>query len=348
MKKILSIIVLAIFAMAQSTAQTKEGNFSYYLPRTEVRVALLIEKTTYTPGQLADYADLLFKEKASNTASTSYRIVGASITTAGIPDQEKKFDLIVDKKHSIFSIDCDRNGVLKAINTKAAETITKAPFKSARKPTALNPNDYMNQDILSSGNLPKMARLVSQEIYDIRDSRSQLSRGEAEFMPKDGEQLKIMLSQLDTQEKALMQTFEGVTTTDTTEITMTFIPEKTVDKKMIFRFSKHFGLSTADDLSGNPYYALITDENVMAEAPAQDEEAKKHKDDLEIGINLPGKVKIEITDGQNSILTTDAYIAQYGRVEMLSGSLFGKKYTSRVILDSTTGAVVSLTTEPLE
>lgn len=348
MKKTLSIILLATAATIQSIAQTKEGNFSYYLPRTEVKVAVLVEKTTYTPGQFADYADLLFKQKASNTPSITYRIVGAALSTAGIPDQEKKFDLIVDKKHSILSIDCDRNGVLKAINTKGAEVAERTPFEPARKPSRLNPNDYMSQDILASGSLPKMARLVSQEIYDIRDSRNQLARGEAEFMPKDGEQLKIMLSQLDTQEKALLQTFEGVTDIDTTEIVMTFIPEKSTGKKMIFRFSKRFGLTSVDDLSGSPYYAVITDEEITADPPTQDAEAKKHKDDLEIGINLPGKARIEITDGKQPLLKTDVYVAQYGRVETLSGSLFGKKYTSRVVLDSTTGAVISLHTEPLE
>jgi len=348
MRKTLFAIVMAVVATAQTTAQTKEGNFSYYLPRTEVRLALLIEKTSYTPGRLAGYADLLFKQEANSKPSTSYRIVGATLSTTGQPDKEKKYDLIIDRKHSIFNLDCDRNGVLKAINAKGKEAQTVALFKSAPKPIALNPNDYMSQDILASGNEPKTARLVAQEIYDIRDSRNQLARGEAEFMPKDGEQLKIMLSQLDTQEKALLQLFEGTTTVDTTETLITFIPTKAENKTLIFRFSKHYGLTAVDDLSGAPYYAVITDEGILAEAPAVDAEAKKHKDDLEIGVNIPGKIKIDITNGTQSVLTTDIYAAQYGRVEMLPGALFGKKLTSQIVLDATTGAVTSLKTEPLE
>lgn len=348
MKKTLSAIMFTALAATQMIAQTVEGNFSYYLPRTEIRLALLVEKTSYSPGDLADYSDLLFKTKADNKPSVSYRIVGASITTAGVPDQEKKYSLIIDKKHSIFSIDCDKNGVLKAINTKGNTDEITTSFKPNSKSTRLNPADYMSQDILSSGNLPKMARLVSQEIYDIRDSRTQLARGEAEFMPKDGEQLKIMLSQLDTQEKALLQVFEGVTEVDTTETIITFIPDKKESKKAIFRFSKHFGLTSVDDLSGDPYYAMITDEGIMAEPPAVDEETKKRKDDLEIGINLPGKIKIDITNGKQSLLKTDVYAAQYGRVDTLNGTLFGKKQTSRLVMNTTTGAVISLNTEPLE
>lgn len=56
-------------------------------------------------------------------------------------------------------------------------------------------------------------------------------RGEADFMPKDGEQLKIMLANLSKQENALMQVFEGTTVKDTIEKVINFIPEKEVNKQ---------------------------------------------------------------------------------------------------------------------
>ena len=348
MKKIFSALLLASVATVPALSQKTQGNFTYYLPKTEVSMSILVEKTTFTPGQLADYSDIYFKNKSTNTPTVSYRIVGTSFSTNGIPDKDKKYDLIIDKKHSILSIDCDKNGVLKAINTKGTEEPSVHPFIPARKPQPLDPHDYMSQDILSSGNLPKMAQMIAQEIYDLRDSRNQLARGEAEFMPKDGEQLKIMLSQLDTQERALMQMFEGTTEVDTTETIISFVPEKEVNKSIVFRFSKHFGLTSVDDLSGKPLYAIITDEDILAEAPTVDEEAKKSKDELQLGFNRPGKIKIVITDGSQAIATLNTYAAQYGKEELLNGSLFGKKMTSMLVLDPATGNVVSLKTKPLE
>ena len=348
MKKIFSALLLAAIAAVPASSQKTPGNFKYYLPKTEVRMSILVEKTTFTPGQLADYADIYFKNKSSNTPTVSYRIVGASLTTNGIPDTDKEYNLIIDKKHSILSIDCDKNGVLKAINTKGTEEKAIRPFTPTRKPQPLDPHDYMSQDILASGNLPKMAQMIAQEIYDIRDSRNQLARGEAEFMPKDGEQLKIMLSQLDTQERALMQMFDGTTETDTTETIITFVPKKEMNKIIVFRFSKHFGLTDSDDMSGKPFYAVINDENILAEAPSVDEEIKKSKDELQLGINLPGKIRISITDGSQTIAALNTYAAQYGKVELLNGTLFGKKMTSMLVLDPTTGNVVSLETKPLE
>lgn len=347
MRKILSTLMMAA-ALSPACAQKDNGNFTYFLPKTEVSISLLIEKTTYTPGKLADYCDLYFKTKGESEASVSYRIVGMKFAVAGVPDTSKQYDLVIDKKHSILNIDCDKNGVLKAINTKGKDDEPIEKFKPAPRQPMPSPNDYMSQDILSSTNLPKMARMIAQDIYDIRDSRNQLARGEADFMPKDGEQLKIMLAQMKAQEDALMSMFEGTTVTDTTETIVSFVPVKGQSKQMVFRFSRHFGLTDASDLSGEPYYAIIEDEQILTEPPVIDEKIKKQKDDMIIGINLPGKIKIKLNDGDRTIATYNTYAAQFGNVETLSGSLFGKKLTSQIVLDPATGSVISLKTEPLE
>lgn len=347
MRKTLSTLMMAA-AAGTACAQKDNGNFTYFLPKTEVSISLLIEKTTYTPGRLADYCDLYFKTKAQKEPEVSYRIVGMTFATDGVPDESKQYSLVVDKKHSILSIDCDRNGVLKAINTKGNEEQRQQRFTPAPRPALPSPNDYMSQDILSSTNLPKMAQMVAQEIYDIRDSRNQLSRGEAEFMPKDGEQLKIMLAQLQTQENALMQVFEGTTVTDTTEAVVSFVPDKENARLTVFRFSRHFGLTSADDLSGAPFYAVTEDMQTPAEAPVIDEKLKKQKDDMIIGVNIPGKIKIRITDGTNTLGSFSTYAAQFGTVDTLSGSLFGKKFTSQIVLDKATGGITNLHTEPLD
>ena len=350
MKNIKSIIaaILLFTCMSANAGEKKTEGFEYFLPKTAVRMSVLVEKTTTKPGKLAEFSELYFQKKGITTQQDNYRIVGVSFTTTGVPDQDLRFFLPVDKKHSILSIDCDPNGVLRAINTRAKRVEEPAPFTPSAKPAPLNPNDYMSQDILSAGNLPKMAQLVAQEIYDIRDSRSQLSRGEADFMPKDGEQLRIMYAQLNKQEAALMQLFQGTTTVDTTEYVVTLVPEKKAQRVMAFRFSKKFGLSTTDDLSGEPYYVDIAEENVTAEPPVVHEMANKLKDELQLAVCLPGKIRLTLSNNDKKIARYEMWAAQFGKTEMLNGALFGKKLTSKILLDSATGAVTELTTEPLE
>ena len=53
----------------------------------------------------------------------------------------------------------------------------------------------------------KMAELVAKEIYNIRESKNALLRGEADNMPQDGAQLKIMLDNLNLQERAMTEMF---------------------------------------------------------------------------------------------------------------------------------------------
>ena len=185
MMKIFCTFALAFIAATATMAQKVQDGISYFLPKTGVKVVLRIEKTTFTPGKLADYSDIYFKKPAQGSPSESYRIVGVDFCPFAVPDSAKRFEIVVDKKHSIVSMDCDDNGVLMAINAKAQPQARRSPFVPAPKPAPLNPEDFMSQDILSAGNISTMARLVAQEIYDIRDSRNQLSRGEADFMPKD-------------------------------------------------------------------------------------------------------------------------------------------------------------------
>lgn len=348
MRKILSALLSTALALPLSAAEKDAEGLPYYLPKTVVHVSLLIEKTTFTPGQLALYSDIYFKTTASDQPSETYRIVGYSFHTTALPDSTKLFRVPMDKKHTILNVACDNNGVLKAINAKGIDVEKPQPFVPARKPRQLSPNDYMSQDILSSGNLPRMARMVAQEIYDIRDSRNQLSRGEADFMPKDGEQMKLMLGQLNTQETALMQLFEGTTVKDTTETTLTYIPEKGKEREVLFRFSKHFGLVDADDLSGEPYYVTATDQHVVPTLPTGTVDDQKKKGEFNVGVSLPGRVKVAVSHKAQTVASFETEAAQFGRVETLSESLFTKKMTAHVVVNPVTGTVVSLESEPLE
>lgn len=348
MKKILSTLFMAALTLTAMGADKDAEGFAYYLPKTVVKVSLLVEKTTFTPGQFALYSNLYFKKTASDTPTETYRIAGVRFSTTALPDTTKLYRLPMDKKHTIVTVACDNNGVLKAINAKGTDIVEPQPFTPARKSAVLDPNDFMSQDILASGNVPTMARLVAQEIYDIRDSRNQLSRGEADFMPKDGEQMKLMLNQLNTQEQALMQLFEGTTMRDTTEATLTYVPEKENLKQVLFRFSKHLGLVDNDDMAGEPYYVVVSDEHVVPTLPAGTADDSKKKSEFNVGVSLPGKIKLTITHNSQKQATFETNAAQFGRTEMLSEQLFTKKMTAHVVLDAVTGTVVRLESEPTE
>ena len=385
MNKTIAVIALAaaLFtahsAKAQQAEQTQEG-YSYFLPKTALRISVLVEKTTTTPGELCIYADRYLKKgDVALQERESYRIVSISIATEAVRDTARQFILQADAKHCINHAEINRSGILTAINTTGKAEKEFTPFVSWKKPAPKDPREFMNQEILAAGSRAKMAELTAREIYDIRDSRNELTRGQADFMPKDGEQLRLMLKQLDTQEQALLQMFCGTTVCDTMQSVIRFVPNGEVTDRVLFRFSEKLGMLDADDLAGTPYYINI--ENMQDQMPSPEtpiDNAKPSKDDIGLRVVLPGKARATITtlpspqpstlnpqpstlnpqpstnNAQPSTLNPQLstpysfWAAQFGTLLNLSGDLFSKKMRTELTLEPTTGAVETIKTELLK
>ena len=103
-----------------------------------------------------------------------------------------------------------------------------------------------------------IAELVAKEIYNIRESKNAFLRGEADNMPQDGAQLKIMLDNLNLQERAMTEMFSGQVKKETKTFTIRLTP-KEMDNEIVFRFSKRLGIVANEDLAGEPYYISISD-----------------------------------------------------------------------------------------
>lgn len=345
MKNIISTIFLSAVASLSCYAQQANEAITYYLPKTAVHVNVVIEKTNYTPGLLAEYAQRYMRlDNVSLEPSTTYRIISTSMYTTAEPDTAKLFTLSIDKNHFINNVSKTDKGILLAINGEGKDNTVIPSFTPSKPQRILNPKEFMSQDILSATSSAKMAELTANEIFEIRDSRTQLARGEADFMPKDGAQLKLMMSQLDTQENALMQVFAGVTTKDTTMTSITFVPNTEVEKHPLFRFSKYYGIVDNDDLAGAPYYIKVVKKKTFNDEPViESKKEKKDKNDIGLRVNIPAKMDITIFNGTGNTLAKEQFQApQFGKLEALSGELFGKKQSSKLILNPQTGAIVKI------
>ena len=342
-------LLVSVSAIAQTTVSdyrpgvTTEGAV-YYLPRTALRISVLVERTTYEPGDYAGYAQRYLRlPNVSLEPKVSHRVVSITQAPFGQADKQKAYSVKFNAKTVAANVALAEDGRLLAINAEAVPETQPATFTPAPKAAPLNPRQFMNGEILSAGSTAKMAELTSREIYDLRENHSLLIKGQADFMPKDGQQLKLMLGQIDTQEQALRSLFEGTTTCDTMEYVLTFLPEKPVSREVLFRLSPELGMVDADDLSGEPFY--ITIENI-SELPPVDEEAaakvKKKVYESGVYVNVPGRMRCTIHQGIDQIGQAEFPAAQFGNVELLSAELFDKRYTTQLWISPTTGAVERL------
>ena len=321
MKQFLAIAVMALSSFCSLSAQTATSTYTpgattegivYFLPKTAIRVAVQIEKTTYTPGDFAQYAERFLRLKdVSSEPSTVHRIISLSQTAVGERDTTKAFVIKFNNKTSAVNVSRTDDGLLLAVNAQPLEQNVPTPFKAHAKRQPLDPRQFMSEEILAAGSKAKMAQLTAQEIYDIRDSRSQLIKGQADFMPKDAEQMKMMLSQLEQQDQALTSLFTGTVVRDTVEEIFMVHPSAELAKVPLFRFSRHFGVVDIDGL----YY------------------------------NVPGKMRTTVFRGNEPLNTEDLPSAQFGNVELLSGELFNKHYGTRLWMNVITGGIDRLEAE---
>lgn len=343
MRQVFRKILLFIFAATLfSNNICAQQSTQYMLPRTAIDVYVTVEKTVYNPGEFCEYAERFFKDKNTQcNKRTEYAIKGIRFNPLGVPDTTKMFSASTDSKYNINKLELSDEGILLAINDEPASTKEFAIFEPAPARILPNPQEYMTQDILAAGNKIKMAELIAQEIYDIRDSRNQITRGQADYMPKDGDQLKLMLKKMDLQEEALLSMFVGTTVKDTTEVVFRCIPEGDIKNLMAFRFSKHYGITDIDDLSGEPYYLSIKDLHTV---PIKDIDEKTAKRTV-IYANLPGKIEVSLSNRNKQLAKFELYAGQYGALNPLTNELFNKKVITNVTLNPITGSIESIDTK---
>lgn len=181
----------------------------------------------------------------------------------------------------------------------------------------------------------KQAELVAKEIYTIRESKNALLRGEADNMPKDGAQLKLMLDNLNEQEAAMTSMFVGGEVKQTTTTTLRIMPEE-LEGEVAFRFSRKMGLVDKDNLVGEPYYLSITD--LTTPDIYASEEGKKQLEG--IAYNVPGLARVVLKQQNRKVFSTDMRFTQFGVTEYLLPALFNRNSTYWVLFDENTYAIL--------
>ena len=329
---------------------TAEGAV-YFLPKTAVNITIQVEKTTYTPGDFCLYAERFLRIKdVSPTPDVSYRITAIRQEAVAVADTAKRYAVKFDARTSAANIRLSDNGILLGINTddevKDRSLLQNQSHTShLSTPVSLpNPRQYRNEETRTAGSTAKMAELTAQDIYEIRESRSLLVRGQADNMPKDGEQLRLMLNQLDVQDRALTSLFTGVLIKDTIEQVFTIVPENNINHEILFRFSQKLGLVDKDDLAGVPYYINIENLRTVP-LPESVDPKKKLKPVSGIFVNVPGRLRSSVSDSQAVLISNDFPAGQFGNVELLSGALFNKHYTTHLWLNPISGAIERLDAE---
>lgn len=336
----------------QGVMQGKDYGVVYSLPKTEIEIEIKANKITYKPGEFSKYAERFLRmPNVSNDAEEYWEITEITAKGIGTPNSEATYFVKLKDKTVAPLMELTEDGIVKSINVPytPAKTSPATPTQPAGETQKkVNPRDFLTEEILIAGSTAKMAELVAKEIYNIRESKNALLRGQADNMPTDGTQMKIMIDNLNIQETAMTEMFTG--TREKKEKTFTFriTPDKELANEIVFRFSKKLGVVGKDDLGGNPFFISLKDLKTV-QIPPQEENGKKKKDKPEgIAYNVPGQALLTITNGNKKVYEKEIAVTQFGTTEYLAPVLFNKNSTFKVYFDPTTGGLLKVDKEEVE
>ena len=346
------IIAMAMLAATYWTANAQSVDYyipgegegiAYFLPKTAVEVNVIATRVKYTPGDFCQYANRYLRiNNVTSEPSTDWEIKKIEVRTIGVPDSTKAYIIKLSDKSVMSDIEVNDNGIIKAINTSAPKTVSADYILEKSQPSE-DGRKYMTEEILSAGSTAKMAELTAKEIYNIRESKNLILRGQADTMPKDGASLKLIMDNLDKQEKALTEMFTGKKVTEDKLFTAVITPENNITEGTVLRFSKKLGILSSDNLAGEPIYIKVESLSPMQiTAQSEDNDKKKKKKKAPKGIlyNIPGKGSVTITfKGESICEDNNLMFAQFGNTELLVDDLFNKKVNTRVIFDTFTGGI---------
>ena len=365
-KTIIALIVfncqLSIFNLSYAQTEVTQGvtfgkkfGVTYMLPQTEIKIEAEATRQHYEPGQFSKYAERYLRLRdVKQEAETSWTLDEVKVNIVGVPDPSNIYFVEMKDRTTAPLMELTADGIVRSINLPfTGDKKAEQPQAKQQEDEVLpDPRTFLTEEILMTNSTAKMAELVAREIYSIRESKNALLRGEAENLPKDGAQLQIMLDNLNKQEKAMVQMFEGKVTTETHHFTKRVTPEE-MSNHVVFRFSKKLGFVEADDLAGEPVELSIVNKQLIPEQPAEPEGKSSrsiisiltngNKSAIEgVAYNVPGKADVKLTYQHKDIINTELSLTQFGTREYLADQLFNRNTVTQVLFDVNTGALLKI------
>ena len=347
MKKIMVAIAGIMLALLPLQAQDISSYYpgagegiAFFLPKTALEVNIIATKVEYTPGEYCQYANRYLRlNNVKGEAETHWEIKKIDVKSIGVPDSTKAYIVKLKDREVLSNVTLTADGIIWAINdTPQTGDGDEDEYELEKPEKHENPRNYMTEEILSAGSTAKMAELTAKDIYNIRESKNLILRGQAETLPKDGASLKLIIDNLDKQEKAMLQLFSG--TEDRTDKLFSFrvMPEDNLKDVVVARFSIHNGIVDTNDLSGTPIYISVTSTSPLA--AAIDEYYRRPTSG--VMFNMPGKGKVKVMYKGELQFEGELPVTQFGTYDLLSSKLFSMKCNARVIFNPATGQIVKI------
>ena len=348
-KSVITLALSALVAMAGQAQQTQKLTASklndygliYTLPTTHLSIDVAAVKTVKKAGPFYKYAKkYLGVDIVIIAGRETSGIERITVTPFGVADKENEF-LMTFKAGAAPYVIVDREGMPLAINKEVTVAEPKKR-EDASRTTADTQADAVNvfsEDMVAGESTMKRAEAAASKIFELRETRNDLVSGNADKMPPDGASLKLMLDELNRQERILTAMFVGTPTTEIVTAQFDYVPADAVSKEVIFRVSDYDGIVDRNDLGGDPVYLTLTVDQ-RGELPVDEKGEVKRVPKDAVMYCIPGKATVSISYKGKQYAKRSVQVSQLGVQFGLNPKAFVDKKSPAYVEDyPETGAI---------
>lgn len=357
--KSLFFIAVAAASTLSATGQTttklwatKANDYAivYSLPKTALDITVVTRKTVEQPGEFYQFAKRILNiDNPISEEKTTYDIEQVIIHTHGEPDSEQRYAVTMKSGQTPYLLLSPDNIPLAANTEDVYEPVrVEIPKPQAANATPLETpaaRQIMTEEMLRSTTPLKRAQSAAEQLYALRQSRTDLLTGQADQMPPDGQAMQLILDNLNAQEAALTAMFTGTRKSSTQVNTFTYVPstqQTDINGYVIARLSQIDGIVPADDLSGAPI-KLNYKVTQKGEMPKNEKGVELTFPKNGFAYCIPGKARVEVTYEGKELAESTVNVAQAGVIYGLAPNSFtDKKAPMYLIFDPSTGAAVEI------
>lgn len=282
----------SVYSTRVAADKEMTGGILYALPKTLVRVDIMVEKTDYDASPYAEYAEELLGIVLDDDEGAIHKITNVAITAINKPDPEAYY--YIEPNGSDISVQLTRNGLLRSINSYIEQpSESTQPINKTDKVSKINLTDLLYEPIhlddedddydeedegdstmaepkrtaseSSSVSLHDRAKAAAKIIMDIRTKKREILYGEYES-EYDSKTISEIYRRLEEQEQKYMQLFVGVKTTYKEvfyvepDLSQVIVDDQTVE---LFRFADDKGVVDSTVVDADIIYCNLRCENEM-------------------------------------------------------------------------------------
>jgi len=341
MKKLILLLLGAVMGCAVSAQVLEEDESAlvYYSPKTMLTLEFTYVEERFERGLYAEYAEaLLGVPDAVMETKSVCTLKDVHIGTATTTDYNRPHKVVTEAGFPMLLTINDK-GLLMGYNIALPE---KKPTKTAPKQQrGKKPEERivpLSEEVLTAATPEAQANEVAKQIFHLRETRMYLLNGEVEHAPADGQAMKLVLEELDQQEKALTALFIGKKSKRLQHKSVRVEPSN--EGELLF-FSEENGFTDGDNIDADTIEVRMACQQQIAQ-PVTDKKKKKGSELSQIVYNVPGYCGVIILY-KGEILDSRAIpVAQLGVDVALPKSMFTGKELPKIIFSEKTGNIVSI------